>query len=128
MQRSALKKKANNLNDTLAIEKIAFSILADKVTKTIFRNICHMVHLPITSANFANLSLLIKSQILTTKLCWWRTKRYSQTCSNDPLYKMTTRLRRPMLSPPKQIPIQLLLHKTTNQRPFFVSQMIKNRL
>ena len=38
---------------------------------------------------------------------------YSQTCSNDHLYKTTTRLRRPMLSPPKQIPIQLLLYKTT---------------
>ena len=38
---------------------------------------------------------------------------YSQTCSNDHLYKTTTRLRWPMLSPPKQILIQLLLYKTT---------------
>ena len=32
--------------------------------------------------------------------------RYSQTCSKYQLYKTTTSLRRPMLSPPKQIPIQ----------------------
>ena len=56
---------------------------------------------------------------------------YSQTCSNDHLYKTTTRLRRPMLSSPKQIPIQLLLYKTTTclTRPatsFLVSQMKKN--
>ena len=38
---------------------------------------------------------------------------YSQTCSNDHLYKTTTRLRWPMLSPPKQILIQLLLYKMT---------------
>ena len=43
--------------------------------KTIFRNICHMDHSPKTFGNFADLSLLIKSQILTTKLCWWRKKR-----------------------------------------------------
>ena len=56
---------------------------------------------------------------------------YSQICSNDHLYKTTTRLRRPMLSPPRQIPIQLLLYNTTTRltRPmttFFVSQMKKN--
>ena len=38
---------------------------------------------------------------------------YSQTCSNDHLYKTTTRLRQPVLSQPKQIPVQLLLYKTT---------------
>ena len=38
---------------------------------------------------------------------------YSQTCSNDHLYKMTTHQRRPMLSPPKQILIQSLLYRTT---------------
>ena len=38
---------------------------------------------------------------------------YSQTCSNDHLYKTITRLRRSMLSSPKQIPKQSLLHKTT---------------
>ena len=37
---------------------------------------------------------------------------YSQTCSNDHLYKTITRLRRSMLSSPKQIPKQSLLHKT----------------
>ena len=36
---------------------------------------------------------------------------YSQTCSNNQLYKMTTCLRWPVLSPPKQIPIQSLLYK-----------------
>ena len=55
---------------------------------------------------------------------------YSQTCSNDHLYKTTTRLRRSVLSPPKQIPINSLLYKTTTclTRPattFFVSQMKK---
>ena len=53
---------------------------------------------------------------------------YSQTSSNDHLCKTTTRLRRPMLSPPKQIPIQLLLYKTTTclTRPattFFESEI-----
>ena len=33
---------------------------------------------------------------------------YSQTCSNDHPYKMITHLRQPVLSPPKQIPIQSL--------------------
>ena len=57
--------------------------------------------------------------------------KYSQTCSNDHLYKTTTRLRRPILSVLKQVPIQSPLHKTTIclTRPattFFVSQMKKN--
>ena len=43
-----------------------------------------------------------------------RNWRYSQTCSNDHLYKTTTRLRWPMLSLPKPIPLQSLLYKTTN--------------
>ena len=57
---------------------------------------------------------------------------YSQTCLNDHLHKTTTRLRQPVQSPPKQIPIQSLLYKTTNclMRPtsdhFFVSQVKKN--
>ena len=38
-------------------------------------------------------------------------ERYN--CSNDHLYKTTTRLRRPMLGPPNQIPIQPLMYKTT---------------
>ena len=62
------------------------------------------------------------------KLFWVNLKHYSQTCSNDHLFKITTLLRRPVLSPPKQIPIQSLLRKTTTwlMRPaatFFVSQM-----
>ena len=52
--------------------------------------------------------------------------QYSQTYSNDHLYKTTTRLRWPVLSLPKQIPIQSLLDKTTTclTRPattFFLS-------
>ena len=55
---------------------------------------------------------------------------YSQTCSNDHIYKTTTRLRRPMLNPPWQIPIQSLLYKTTTcltgpATNFLVSQMKK---
>ena len=40
-------------------------------------------------------------------------KYYCQTCLNDHPCKTTTRLRRPMLSPPKQIAVQSLLYKTT---------------
>ena len=46
--------------------------------------------------------------ISQTKLFWINLKHYSQTCSNEHLCKMTTRLRQPMLSPPKQIPGQSL--------------------
>ena len=57
---------------------------------------------------------------------------YSQTCSNY-LYKMTTRLRWPMLGLPKQIPIQSLLYEITTYltwpaTTFFVSQMKKKNL
>ena len=38
---------------------------------------------------------------------------YSQTVLANHLYKTTTRLRQPTLSPPKQIPIQSFLCKTT---------------
>ena len=55
---------------------------------------------------------------------------YSQTCSNDHLYKMTSLLRQPPLSLQKQIPIQSLMCKTTTclttSDHFFVSQMDKN--
>ena len=44
------------------------SISAKKLRKATFINIPHMARLPKTSGNFANLSLLIKSQILATKL------------------------------------------------------------
>ena len=59
-----------------------------------------------------------KQKIISYKVTatfFWRKKKmiYSQTCSNDHLYKTTTRLRRPMLSPPKQILIRSLLYKTT---------------
>ena len=60
-------------------------------------------------------------------------KLYSRTCLNYPLHKTTTRLRRQALSPPKEIPIQSLLYKTTTclARPAttsFVSQVKKNCL
>ena len=60
-------------------------------------------------------------------------KDYSQICLNDHPCKTTTRLRRPMLGPPKQIPVQSLVYKTTTclTRPpptFFDSQMKKARL
>ena len=63
------------------------------------------------------------------KLFWINLKHYSQTCSTDHLCKTNSRLRRPMLSQPKQIPI--LLYKTTTclTRPmttFFFSQMKKS--
>ena len=51
--------------------------------------------------------------IRQTKLFWINLEHYSQTCSNDHLCRATTCLRWPMLSPPKQIPIQSLLCKTT---------------
>ena len=38
---------------------------------------------------------------------------HSHTCSNNHLYKTTNRLRPPMMSLPKQIPMQSLLCKTT---------------
>ena len=65
--------------------------------------------------------------IRQTKLLWIKLKHYSQTCSNDHLSKTTTRLRRPILSPPKQILVQSLLYKITTclTRPattFFVSR------
>ena len=50
---------------------------------------------------------------------------------NNYLFKMTTRLRQPVLSPPKPIPIQSLLYKTTDhlynatRDHFFVPQMKK---
>ena len=68
--------------------------------------------------------------IRQTKLLWINLKHHSQTCWNEHLCKTTTRLRQPMLSPLKQIPIQFLLCKTTTclMPPgtiFFVSQMKK---
>ena len=56
--------------------------------------------------------------------------KYSQKCLNDHLYKTATRLRRPELSPLKQISIQSLLYQTTTclTRPattFPFSQMKK---
>ena len=63
--------------------------------------------------------------------CSYSDKNYSQTCSNGQLYKTTTCLRWPKLSPPKPILIQLLLHNkmtTCLMQPaitFFVPQIKK---
>ena len=61
-----------------------------------------------------------------------KNKNYSQTCSNNHLYKTTTCLRWPMLSPPKPISMKSLLYKTTTcltrqATTFFVPQMKKNK-
>ena len=58
---------------------------------------------------------------------------YNQTCLYDHLYTTTTRLRRPMLSPPKLVSIQSLMNKaiTCLTRPattFFVPKMKKKNL
>ena len=65
-----------------------------------------------------------------TKICGNFATNYCQTRSNDNICKMTTRLRQPILSPPKPIPIQSLLYKITTclMQPattFFVPQMKK---
>ena len=70
---------------------------------------------------------------LCVYVCCLFSSQYSQTCLYDHLYKTTTHLRWPMLSPPKPIPIQLLLYKMTTclMRPtttFFVPQMKKTCL
>ena len=67
----------------------------------------------------------------TVKLLLLKSKCYSQTCSNNHLYKKTTHLRWPTLSPTKQIPTESLLYKTTTcltqlATTFFVSQMKTN--
>ena len=51
--------------------------------------------------------------IRQSKLFWINLKYYNKTCSDDQLCKTTTHLRQPMLNPPKQIPLQSLLCKTT---------------
>ena len=50
---------------------------------------------------------LIKSAQYIRKCFIWI---QSQTCSNNHLFKTTTCIRQPVLSPPKQIPIQSFLH------------------
>ena len=75
--------------------------------------------------------LLAGMGVFLSKVLFSCLSYYSQTCSNNHLYK--TRLRRPMLCPPGQIPMQSLLYKTTTclTRPatsFFVSQMKKKSL
>ena len=85
---------------------------------------------------FLTLTVYYRKIVQKNKLCHSKQQQigylkvYSQTCSNDHLHKTTTRLRRPMLSPPKRVPIQSLLCKTTTclKRPAttFVSQMKKD--
>ena len=77
LNKHALNEKAIGLNDPLT-KKLCKKqrILGENLRKIIFINMCHMAHLLKTFRNFAKLFLLIKSPILTSKLCWWRTKRY----------------------------------------------------
>ena len=51
--------------------------------------------------------------IKQTKLFWMKLKHYSQACSYDHLCRMTTFLRRPILSLPKQTPVQSWLYQTS---------------
>ena len=75
---------------------------------------------------------LVVSSFQVYSQCWLYAIncKYSQACSNDHLYKTIIRLWRSTLGPPKPIPVQSFLYKTTTclTRPattFFVSQMKK---
>ena len=76
----------------------------------------YMLYIPKTFIVIFHFTQRKKAKIKCNKLvCNINDKEnYSQTCSNNHLYQMTTRLSQPILSPPKQITIQSLLHKTTN--------------
>ena len=63
--------------------------------------------------NYGKLYIWKSELIRQTKLFWINLRHYIQTCSNDHLCKVTTRLRRPRLSSSKQIPVQSLLCKMT---------------
>ena len=56
-----------------------------------------------------NIHLKISTHFSTrqTKLFYINLKHYCQICSDNHLCKTTTHLRQPMLSPLKQIPVQL---------------------
>ena len=64
-----------------------------------------------SESGFAFFHSLMTSRKQPVKVVPWN---YIQTCSNDHFHKMTTRLRQPVLSPPKPITIQQLVYKTTN--------------
>ena len=78
------------------------------------------------------------NRLIFPKAIYWKQEiffeimvKYSQTSSNDHLYKTTTRLRWPILSPPMPTLMQSLLYKTTTclTRPantLFVPEMEKN--
>ena len=79
MQRPAVKKKANNLNDPLAIklykkQRNYVVNLCRKSKKDYFQKHMPQGSFSKTFWKFCK-PLLIKSQILKTKLCWWKTKR-----------------------------------------------------
>ena len=68
-------KKTSNLNESLKIKLYKKQgnyvvNLSRKAKKDYFQKHMPTAHLLKNFGNFANLSLLIKSQILTTKLCW----------------------------------------------------------
>ena len=68
---------------------------------------------PTVLRNYGKLYIGKSELIRQTKLFWINLRHYIQTCSNDHLCKVTTRLRRPRLSSSKQIPVQSLLCKMT---------------
>ena len=88
-----------------------------------FVELWEIIHLKIWTHFFIRQMKLFQINLINLK-------HYSQTCSDEHLCKTTTCLRRPILSPPQRILVQLLLYKTTTclTRPattFFVSQMKK---
>ena len=111
---------------TALLSKLIFRKKGKNKSKFRMVNLCNG-----GTKDFAELWEIIQLKIWThffirqTKLFWIKLKYCSQTCSNRDLCKMITCLRRPILSLPRQIVIQLLLYKTTTclMRPlFFVSQ------
>ena len=78
-----------------------------------FQN-CSAVSFPKTSKTFDAYrpikDVKLRPKIFSNAFHQMSSINYSQTCSNDHLRKTTTCLRRPMPSPRKPIPIQLLLY------------------
>ena len=99
---------------TVLLSKFSFPKKGKNKSKFQIVNLCNGGSKDIAELwEIIHLKIWTHFSIRQTKLFWINLEHYSQTCSNDHLCKTTIRLRRPMLSPPKQIPVQLLLHKTT---------------
>ena len=97
-----------------------------------FKAVSHLLKIMLLCNCKAALGTKFSRKVVSTtaRNCF---SNYSQTCSNNHIFKMTTYLRRPMLNLLEQIPIQSLLYKTTTclKQPattFFVSQIKKNCL